>query len=66
MARVAVFGDEIGGPQLCRCLPAGSVIAVIGAEIRPDSHETLKVVSRTLSIPFLCIPAAIVHSTIFS
>ncbi len=56
MSRIIVFGDELGVPQLLRHLPAGSVVAVVAAEIRPGCHNVVRAAAGAAGVPLLIQP----------
>jgi methionyl-tRNA formyltransferase len=63
VVRFAAFGDELGVPRLCRHLTAGSIIAVVAAEIRPGSHGAVREAASATGAPFLIQPRR--HSPLF-
>lgn len=54
--RVVGFGDGYGLPQLQRHLPEGALVALVGAEIRPQYFGPLHELADSLGIPFLVQP----------
>ena len=56
--RTALFGDASGIPQLLRYVPHNRICAIIGAAIRPNSHDTLREAAARINVPFLIQPRA--------
>ncbi len=54
--RVVGFGDGYGLPQLQRHMPAGALVALVGAVIRPQYLAQLQELADALDIPFLVQP----------
>ena len=54
--RVVGFGDDYGLPQLQRHLPPGALVALVGAELRPQYFAPLRELADSLGIPFLVQP----------
>jgi methionyl-tRNA formyltransferase/ribosomal protein S18 acetylase RimI-like enzyme len=54
--RVLIFGDTYGVPQLLRYLPGGTVVGIVGAEIRPKYFEPLKEMAAAGHVPFIVQP----------
>lgn len=54
--RIITFGDDAGLPQLLKTIPAKLVCGLVGAEIRPHQHDSLRKLAETHRLPLLIQP----------
>lgn len=56
--RVIVVGDSTGVPELLERVPADRVVAVVAADIRPQSHDALRQLAEAMRVSLLIQPRA--------
>jgi methionyl-tRNA formyltransferase len=54
--RIALFGDQVGIPQLLEVIPKEACACLVVSAIRPESHGPVRKLAQNLSIPFVIQP----------